>query len=93
MRLTPAFQRLQIAGRKGLRTTVNAVSPKTGKFEEVSVAATHLPDGNVLYVIGVAPQEDSGVYRGVFNRIVESVRLTSSITSKSSSATTSGHYE
>ena len=93
VRWTPAFQRLQIAGRKGLRTTVNAVSPKTGKFEEVSVAATHLPDGNVLYVIGVAPQEDSGVYRGVFNRIVESVRLTSSITSKSSSATTSGHYE
>ena len=56
VRWTPAFQRLQIAGRKGLRTTVNAVSPKTGKFEEVSVAATHLPDGNVLYVIGVAPQ-------------------------------------
>ena len=75
VRWTPAFQRMQIAGRKGLRTTVNAVSPKSGQFEEVSVAATHLPDGNVLYVIGVAPQEDSGVYRGVFNRIVESVQI------------------
>jgi hypothetical protein len=75
VRWTPAFQRVQIAGRTGLRTTVNAVSPKTGKFEEVSVAATRLPDGNVLYVIGVAPQEESGVYRGVFNRIVESVQI------------------
>jgi hypothetical protein len=75
VRWTPAFQRVQIAGRKGLRTTVNAVSPKTGKFEEVSVAATRLPDGNTLYVIGVAPQEESGVYRGVFNRIVESVQI------------------
>jgi hypothetical protein len=75
VRWAPAFQRVQIAGRKGVRTTVNAVSPKTGKFEEVSVAATRLPDGNVLYVIGVAPQEESGVYRGVFNRIVESVQI------------------
>jgi hypothetical protein len=75
VRWAPAFQRVQIAGRNGLRTTVNAVSPKTGKFEEVSVAATRLPDGNVLYVIGVAPQEESGVYRGVFNRIVESVQI------------------
>jgi hypothetical protein len=75
VRWTPAFRHVQIAGRKGLRTTVNAVSPKTGKFEEVSVAATRLPDGNVLYVIGVAPQEESGVYGGVFNRIVESVQI------------------
>jgi len=75
VRWTPAFQRMQIAGRKGLRTTVNAVSPKSGQFEEVSVAVTRLPDGNVLYVVGVAPQEESGVYRGVFNRIVESVQI------------------
>ena len=75
VRWTPAFQRVQIAGRKGLRTTVNAVSKETGQFEEVSVAATRLPDGNVLYVIGVAPQEESAVYRGVFNRIVESVQI------------------
>jgi hypothetical protein len=39
------------------------------------VAATQLPDGNVLYVVGIAPQEDSGVYRGVFNRIVESIQI------------------
>jgi hypothetical protein len=75
VRWTPAFKRVQIAGRNGLRTTVNAVSPRTGGFEEVSIVATRLPDGNVLYVIGVAPQEESGVYRGVFNRIVESVQI------------------
>jgi hypothetical protein len=75
VRWTPAFQRVRIAGQNGLSTTVNAVSPKTGKFEEVSVAAARLPNGNVLYVIGVAPQEESGVYRGVFNRIVESVQI------------------
>jgi hypothetical protein len=75
VRWTPAFQRVQIAGRRGLRTTLNAVSSKSGQFEEVSVAAARLPDGNVLYVIGVAPQEESGVYRGVFNRIVESVQI------------------
>jgi Zn-dependent protease with chaperone function len=76
VRWTPAFQRLQIGGRKGLRTTLNAVSPTTGRFEEVSVAATQLHDGHVLYVVGIAPQEDSGIYRGVFNRIVESIQLT-----------------
>ena len=75
VRWTPAFRRVQIAGRTGLRTTLNAVSRKSGQFEEVSVAATRLPEGNVLYVIGVAPQDDSGVYRGVFNRIVESVQI------------------
>jgi hypothetical protein len=75
VRWTPAFQRVRIAGQNGLRTTLNAVSPKSGQFEEVSVVATRLPAGNVLYVIGVAPQEESGVYRGVFNRIVESVQI------------------
>jgi Zn-dependent protease with chaperone function len=75
VRWTPAFQRLQIGGRKGLRTTLNAVSPTTGRFEEVSVAAIHLHDSNVLYIVGIAPQEDSGVYRGVFNRIVESIQI------------------
>jgi hypothetical protein len=76
MRWTAAFQHSAVAGRKGLTTTLANVSAITGEVEQVSVAAAHLPDGNLLYVIGVAPQDESGVYRRVFMQVAESIRVT-----------------
>ena len=39
------------------------------------MVTTQLRDGNVLYAIGVAPQEEFGSYRGVFDRIVGSLEI------------------
>lgn len=72
---TPAYQHVTIAGRKGLTTTRSSVSPATGEFEQVAVWATHLSNGSFLYVVGIAPQEEAGVYRRAFLRVVESIRI------------------
>ncbi len=73
---TPAFQRIGIAGRDGYRTTMSHVSPVTGDFETVTVAAVDLPDeGGFLYFLGVAPQMESATYRGIFEQMIESARL------------------
>lgn len=72
---TPAYQRVTIAGREGLTTTLSSVSPATGEFEHAAVWAAHLPDGSFLYLVGIAPQEEAGVYRNAFTRVVESIRI------------------
>jgi len=72
---TPAFQHITVARRSGLTTAVSHVSPVTGALEYVSVSTAHLPDGSFLYVIGVAPQDDAGLYRNAFGRVVASLEL------------------
>ena len=72
---TPAFQQVTLGGRPGVTTTASNVSPVTGQFEYVSVSAVHLRDGSLLYVVGVAPQDEAGVYRNAFTRVLESVEI------------------
>ena len=71
----PAYQRIKIAKRSGLTTVASNVSAVSGEFEQVTVSTMHLPDGSLLYIIGVAPQEESGTYRNAFNRVVESLYI------------------
>src|SRR5439155_1282640 len=40
-----------------------------------SSVTTRMRDGNLLYAIAVAPQEEFGSYRGVFDRIVSSLQI------------------
>lgn len=72
---TPAFQEVTIAGRVGITTSVSHVSPVTREFESVLVSAVQLPDTSLLYVIGVAPQDEAGVYRNAFNRVLASMQI------------------
>lgn len=80
LRWTPAYlpfyhHRATFGDRGGLTTTVSNVSPITGQFEQVLVSTGHLPDSSLLYVIGIAPQDEAGVYRNAFNRILESIQV------------------
>lgn len=72
---TPAFRQVTIGGRRGVTTTVSHVSPVTGEFETISVSAAHVPDGSLLYVVGVAPQYEAGVYTNAFTRVLESIQI------------------
>lgn len=72
---TPAFQDVTIAGRSGITTSVSHVSPVTRAFESVLVSAVQLPDTSLLYVIGVAPQDEASVYRNAFNRVLASIQI------------------
>ena len=68
------FERVNLADRRGLRTVLTNRS-ESGGVENIQVVTTQLRDGNVLYAIGVAPQEEFGSYRGVFDRIVGSLEI------------------
>jgi hypothetical protein len=72
---TPSYGRTRVAGRDAVTTTMSHVSPVTGQFETVTLIGLYLPDDSFLYVLAVAPQMDAGVYRGAFDRIIQSLRI------------------
>jgi Zn-dependent protease with chaperone function len=65
-----------IGGRQGVTTTLSNVSEVTGKPEYIRLTATELRNGNILYMIGVAPQSEARTYDGAFARVQQSLRLT-----------------
>ena len=75
LRWISAYQRVTLRDRSGLTTTASNVSPVTGQFEQVQVSTWHVPDGGLLHVISIAPQNEAGVYRNAFNRILESIQV------------------
>jgi len=64
-----------ISGRQALSTTLRNVSEVTGKPETVNLTTVPLSDGNMLYIIAVAPQDESDVYNAAFRRVKQSVQL------------------
>ena len=72
---SPTYQRVSIAGRSGLTTVLSNVSALSGQFEEVTVWAVYLPDGNLLFGIGVAPLPESATYRNALGRVLESIQI------------------
>jgi hypothetical protein len=77
LRQQGGFRRDSVGGRQGLTTTLSNVSEVTGEAEYVTLTTTTLPDGNVLYMIGVAPQREANVYDGAFRRVKQSVQIAS----------------
>jgi len=75
LRWPPVYQNTMIGGRAGLTTVVSNVSAVTERFEYVSVSTAHLPDGSLLYVIGIAPDDDASAYRGVYRQLLESIEI------------------
>jgi hypothetical protein len=69
------YSRETVGGRDGVRTTLLNQSDLTGQPEVISLAATKLSDGRLLYLVGVAPQKDAGIYNDVFKRVRQSVQL------------------
>jgi hypothetical protein len=75
LRTSGGYTRDQISGRNALRATLSNVSEVTGQPETVSLTTTQLSDGRVLYLIGVAPQNEAGAYHEAFQRVRQSIQL------------------
>jgi beta-barrel assembly-enhancing protease len=73
MRWRPTYQSTTMAGRPALTTTMANVSSASGTFEQIVICTGHLPDGTLLYLIGVSPVDDSAPYRLAFDRLRESI--------------------
>jgi Zn-dependent protease with chaperone function len=67
------YDRINMGRATGLRATLSNVSDATGQREQVDVFTTQMRDGNLLYAIGVAPNSQYDAYRGVFERIIDSM--------------------
>jgi hypothetical protein len=65
-----------IGGRAALTTRLSNVSDVTGQAEYITLSTTQLSDGNVLYLIGVAPQPEAGSYESTFRRVRQALRIT-----------------
>jgi hypothetical protein len=75
LRRQGGYSRTTIGGRQGLTTTLANVSEVTGQTEAVNVSTVQLRDGNVLFLIGVAPSNEARAYFDTFGRVRQSVQL------------------
>jgi hypothetical protein len=58
-----------------LTTTLSNVSEVSGESEAVNVSTVQLRDGSVLFLIGVAPEQQARTYLTTFSRIRQNVQL------------------
>jgi hypothetical protein len=75
LRQQSGFSRVNVKGRLGLVTQLINVSEVTGQQEFVQLTTVYLRDGNMLYMIGVAPQSEANTYNNTFNRVRSSLKL------------------
>jgi hypothetical protein len=75
LRQTSGFSRVNINGRQGLVTQLRNTSEVSGQPEFIQLTTTYLRDGSMLYMIGVAPQNEANTYNNTFNRVRSSVRI------------------
>ena len=75
LRRQGGYSRENIGGRAGLTTNLSNVSDVTGQRESVSLATTQLSNGSLLFIIGVAPQNEASQYDNAFRRVRSSVQL------------------
>jgi len=75
LRRQGGYSRTNIDGRQGLTTTLSNVSDVTGDSEMITVSTVRLRDDNVLFLIGVAPQDETRTYFNTFSRVRQSLQI------------------
>jgi Zn-dependent protease with chaperone function len=75
MRRVSNYRRGSIGGRSGLTTTLSNVSEATGAPETIQIFSTLMRDGNLLYLIAVAPSNEFSGYQNVFQRVAGSLQF------------------
>lgn len=70
-----AYRNASIDRAQALQTSVTNISEVTGRPEVIHLWTTLLGNGNLFYVIGVAPQDEARDYDGVFQKVVSSIRF------------------
>ena len=74
MRVSGGQQRTTMSGRTAIFTTLSNVNEATGRPETVRLITTQLRDGQVFYMIAVAPQNERN-FESAFETILRSIRL------------------
>jgi predicted Zn-dependent protease len=74
LRTNSGFQRTTMSGRTALFTTLSNTNEATGRPENVRVITTQLRNGQLFYMIAVAPQSERN-FENAFQTIMQSVRI------------------
>ncbi|HEV8592447.1 MAG TPA: M48 family metallopeptidase [Pyrinomonadaceae bacterium] len=69
------FSRTTIGDRQAYTTVLSGRSPVTNRTEIVTVYATQLRNGSLLYIDTVTPEQDAYRYNTAFRNLINSVRL------------------
>ena len=75
LRQSTNYTRTTLAGRNAYATTLSGRSPLTNRNEVVSIVTTQLRNGNLFYVIAVAPEDEASNYNYAFRNMIRSIRL------------------
>ncbi len=68
------YSETKVGGRQGLSTTLSNRS-SANQDERIAVFTMVLDDGNLFYVLGVAPRDQFSEYQGTFRKVVGSISL------------------
>ncbi|HEX7335276.1 MAG TPA: M48 family metalloprotease [Pyrinomonadaceae bacterium] len=74
LRMSGGYQRTTMSGRNALFATLGNRNEATGRPEIVRVITTQLRNGQLFYMIAVAPQNERN-FETAFNTIMRSVRI------------------
>jgi predicted Zn-dependent protease len=75
LRQQSGYQRTTLAGRNALTMTLNNINEATGQPEIITVVTTQLRNGQLFYMIAVAPSRDYSAFQSAFRTILRSVQL------------------
>ncbi len=75
LRARSNYQRTYIAGRNALSISLSNVNEATGRNEIVNVITTQLRNGELLYMIAVAPENEYSNYQNVFQNVLRSLQV------------------
>jgi beta-barrel assembly-enhancing protease len=74
LRTTGGYQRSSLDGRTALVTTLTNRNEATGRPEIIRLITTQLRNGQLFYMVAVAPQNERG-FDTAFNQILRSVQI------------------
>ena len=74
LRASGGYQRTTIDGRQALWTNLSNVNEATGRPETIRLITTQLSNGQVLYMVAVAPQGERN-FDNAFQNVLTSVRI------------------
>ncbi|MDQ3174901.1 MAG: M48 family metalloprotease [Acidobacteriota bacterium] len=75
LRQSANFQRTTVSGRTGLSAGLSNVNSATGQRESVTLVSTQLRNGDLFYMVAVAPQSEARSFASAFNNILRSIRI------------------
>nr|MDQ3283312.1 M48 family metalloprotease [Acidobacteriota bacterium] len=68
-------QELRVDGRTAMAASLRGRNPNTRIDERVTVVTRAMPDGHLMYVLFVTPEQDASRYNGVLNQALQSLNI------------------